>query len=84
MNLSEKLNLTLITSLHQISVAKKYCERTVALNRGCVVFDGPTKELTNVVLAKLYGSNKGDLLRNEEFDYFEEVGNLESKLALIQ
>jgi len=83
-NLSEKLNLTFVTSLHQISVAKKYCERTVALNKGCVVFDGPTKELTTLVLAKLYGSNKGDLLMHEDFDYFEEAGNLEPKLALVQ
>jgi len=82
-NLSEKLDLTFITSLHQIPVAKKYCERTIALNKGAVVFDGPTKELTTVILAKLYGSHLEDL-EIEDFSSIEEAGFPELKLTLVQ
>lgn len=60
--LSEKLDLTFVTSLHQIPVAKKYCERTIALNLGSVVFDGLTKDLNPAILANLYRSNLGDLV----------------------
>ena len=82
-NLSEKLDLTFITSLHQIPVAKKYCERTIALNKGAVVFDGPTKELTTAILAKLYGSHLEDL-EIEDFSSIEEAGFPEPKLTLVQ
>ena len=82
-NLSEKLDLTFITSLHQIPVAKKYCERTIALNKGAVVFDGPTKELTTVILAKLYGSHLEDL-EIEDFSSIKEAGFPEPKLTLVQ
>jgi phosphonate transport system ATP-binding protein len=82
-NLSEKLELTFITSLHQIPVAKKYCERTIALNKGAVVFDGPTKELTAGILANLYGSNLEDL-EFEDFSSVQEFGASEPKLALVQ
>jgi phosphonate transport system ATP-binding protein len=82
-NLSEKLDLTFITSLHQIPVAKKYCERTIALNKGVVVFDGPTKALTADILANLYGSNLDDL-DFDDFSSVQELGVSEPKLALVQ
>jgi len=81
-NLSQKLDLTFLTSLHQIPVARKYCERTIALNKGAVVFDGPTKELTAVILAELYGSNLEDLVVDEDSS-FEEAGISEPKLTLV-
>lgn len=81
-NLSQKLDLTFMTSLHQIPVARKYCERTIALNKGIVVFDGPTKDLSAVILAELYGSNLQDLERDAESSSFEESGISEPKLTL--
>jgi phosphonate transport system ATP-binding protein len=83
-NLSEKLDLTFVTSLHQIQVAKKYCERTIALNKGRVVFDGLTKDLNATMLAELYGSNIGNLVMDDDFNYFEDLSNSEPKLALVQ
>lgn len=81
--LSEKLNLTFMTSLHQIPIAKKYCERTIALNQGEVVFDGLTKDLNASILANLYGSGMGDLV----IDDFEDVclaSRSEARLTLVQ
>ena len=82
-NLSQKLNLTFMTSLHQIPVARKYCERTIALNKGVVVFDGPTKELTAAILAELYGSNLEELDMDEDFPSKKESGISEAKLTLV-
>lgn len=65
--LSEKFDLTLITSLHQIPVAKKYCERTIALNKGKVVFDGSTSLLDASALANLYGSQISDFDIEDEY-----------------
>ena len=83
-NLSENLGLTLITSLHQIPVAKKYCERTIALNKGAVVFDGQTKELTETMLAKLYGSSLEEFGLNDDFSFGKDVGIPGPKLTLVQ
>jgi len=81
--LSEKLDLTYITSLHQIPIAKKYCARTIALNHGTVVFDGPTKELSAALLSKLYESNLGDLEMDDDFSCNRGEGIEAPKLILV-
>ena len=83
-SLTEKLDLTFVTSLHQIPIAKKYCERTIALNNGSVVFDGLTQDLNASILASLYGSNLGDLVIDDGLDYLQDVSISEPKLTLVQ
>ena len=53
---------TVLVSLHQVSVAMRYCPRTVALNAGRVVFDGPSSQLTPAVLRDLYGAKAQEIL----------------------
>ena len=81
--LSEKLNLTFMTSLHQIPIAKKYCERAIALNNGSVVFDGLTKDLNASILARLYGSSLGDLVMDDFEDVFP-ASFSDPRLKLVQ
>jgi phosphonate transport system ATP-binding protein len=66
-SLSKEYGLTFITSLHQVHIAKKCCDRTIALNKGNLVLDGKTADLTKESLARLYGSQLGDIeIGNEE------------------
>jgi len=53
---------TVVVSLHQVNVAMKYCPRTVALNQGRVVYDGPSQALTPALLRELYGADADDIL----------------------
>jgi len=53
---------TVVVSLHQVNVAIKYCPRTVALHKGRVVYDGPSKALTPILLRELYGAEADDIL----------------------
>ena len=53
---------TVVVSLHQVNVAIKYCPRTVALQQGKVVYDGPSVGLTPGVLRDLYGAEADDIL----------------------
>ncbi|MES2185984.1 MAG: phosphonate ABC transporter ATP-binding protein [Pseudomonadota bacterium] len=53
---------TVIVSLHQVDVARKYCPRVIALNQGRVVFDGPSAALTPALLRELYGVQADELL----------------------
>lgn len=53
---------TVIVSLHQVDMARKYCPRVVALHQGQVVFDGPSTALTPQLLRELYGMQADELL----------------------
>lgn len=65
MELLAKMNrdhgCTVLVSLHQVEFATRYCQRTIALNRGRIVYDGPSAKLTPDLLAELYGSDARDL-----------------------
>lgn len=47
---------TVLVSLHQVDFALKYCPRTIALSRGRVVYDGPSRALSPAQLGQLYGA----------------------------
>lgn len=48
---------TILVSLHQIEFAIRYCPRTIALQQGRIVYDGPSAALTPALLHSLYGSD---------------------------
>jgi phosphonate transport system ATP-binding protein len=54
--------LTVLVSLHQVDIAMQYCQRTIAMRRGKVVYDGPSAALTPALLQKLYGDDARELL----------------------
>jgi phosphonate transport system ATP-binding protein len=53
---------TVMVSLHQVDVARRYCPRVVALRDGRVVFDGPSAALTPDLLRDLYGTEPAGLV----------------------
>lgn len=59
--MNRKRQCTVVVSLHQVEFALKYCPRTVALNRGHVVYDGPSAALTPQLLGELYGADVKEL-----------------------
>lgn len=61
-NLNRQDRTTVIVSLHQVDMALRFCPRTVALNRGRVVYDGPSSALTTAMLCDLYGAQAEEIL----------------------
>lgn len=61
-DLNSRDGATVIVSLHQVDMAVRFCPRTVALNRGRVVYDGPSSALTTAMLRDLYGAEADDIL----------------------
>jgi phosphonate transport system ATP-binding protein len=55
--------VTVLVSLHQVDAAFTYCPRTIAMNAGVIVHDGPTRELTPARLRELYGTQSDELLQ---------------------
>jgi phosphonate transport system ATP-binding protein len=61
-DLNRRHGMTLLVSLHQVSLARRYCDRVIALRDGLLVFDGPTEALTTPFLRQLYGTSADELL----------------------
>jgi phosphonate transport system ATP-binding protein len=53
--------ITVLVSLHQVDIARRYCPRVVALKAGVVVFDGPSAALTDALLREIYGGEADQL-----------------------
>lgn len=45
---------TVVITLHQVDVARRFCARAIALKEGRLYFDGPIGELTDTRLTALY------------------------------
>jgi phosphonate transport system ATP-binding protein len=73
MELNRRQGMTLVVSLHNVPLARRYCERAIALRNGVLVYDGPTSELTPQFLESLYGSAAQELLVDGTADREAEV-----------
>ena len=58
---------TIVVSLHQVDMAKRFCRRVIALHQGRVVFDGPATQLSTALLRELYGMQADEILNGSEF-----------------
>jgi phosphonate transport system ATP-binding protein len=53
-NLCAEQNRTLVMSLHDVGLARRYCDRLIGLRRGRILFDCATGAVTEAMLAALY------------------------------
>ncbi len=60
--------ITIIVSLHQVEYARRFCQRTIAMQSGRIVFDGPSVALTNERLTEIYGSASEELVLPDASD----------------
>ena len=60
--LCSEAGVPVLVSLHQIEYAWRYCRRTIAMQDGRVVFDGPSHELDNRLLERIYGTHSEELV----------------------
>lgn len=56
-SLVKSQNKTLISSMHSVELAREYFDRLIGINEGQIVFDEPTGQVTDEMLAQLYGSD---------------------------
>lgn len=64
--LNREQGMTLIVSLHHVGLARRYCERVVALRDGALVYDGLSSALTPAFLRELYGTAVDELETDDE------------------
>ncbi|MGC9525573.1 MAG: phosphonate ABC transporter ATP-binding protein [Limnospira sp.] len=61
-DLNRTHGITVIASLHQVQMVRRYFVRSVALKDGAVMFDGPTTALDDTELNRLYGTAAQELV----------------------
>jgi phosphonate transport system ATP-binding protein len=61
-HLNRSQGMTLVVSLHNVAMARRYCDRIIALRAGELVFDGSPMELDDSRLRHLYGASSEELL----------------------
>lgn len=64
--LNESRGMSVLVSLHQVHLARRYCARIVALKHGRIVYDGPSARLSDSALRDLYGSDAADLFEADD------------------
>lgn len=82
-SMNRQRGCTVVVSLHQVEFALKYCRRTVALHRGCVVYDGPSAALTPQLLGELYGADAEELFGKRLDSPAMKMSEPVSRLALV-
>ena len=54
-NLAGKRNIPVIVNIHNVELAKRFCQRMIGMTEGKVVFDGTPAQLTDENLKAIYG-----------------------------
>ena len=57
-NICLEKEITLLTSLHFLDIAKEYATRIIGLNDGRIVFNNQTQELTEKDIVNIYGETE--------------------------
>jgi phosphonate transport system ATP-binding protein len=68
--LNKEQGITIITSLHQVQVVRRYYERAIALRDGTVQFDGHIQDLNNQQLNNIYGAAAEELVLSGHAEVF--------------
>lgn len=53
--INNELNITILINIHHVDIALKYCQRVIGIKAGEIVYDGPSKNVTEEVLTQIYG-----------------------------
>lgn len=77
-DIQKKDGKTLLVTLHQVDFAMHYCERIIALKNGEVLYDGPSKKITQEMLETIYGSESLSFGELDDADFEDEASSDEA------
>ena len=53
-------NITILVNMHHVDLALKYAHRVIGINNGEIIYDGPSNEISEDLLKKIYGRELTD------------------------
>jgi phosphonate transport system ATP-binding protein len=62
LRLNKHFGITVICNLHDLDIARDYCDRLIGMAQGRVVFDGAPETLTETTARELYGLEADDAM----------------------
>jgi phosphonate transport system ATP-binding protein len=62
LRVNRDFGITVLTNLHSIDLAKRYCDRLIGMKAGRVVFDGTPRDLTDAAVRELYGLEAAEVV----------------------
>jgi phosphonate transport system ATP-binding protein len=75
--------ITVVVALHQVEYARRFCPRTIAMQAGQIVFDGPSTQLSNERLRQIYGSASEELILPDAGEVRRPVPALDGLAAAV-
>lgn len=60
LKINKNLNITVIANMHHVDMALNFADRIIGIKEGVIVYDGPSKKVTNDVLKQVYGRELSD------------------------
>lgn len=64
--INQQMGITVVANMHHVDLALKYATRIIGIKAGEIVYDGPSKDITDDKLVQIYGrSLKSDELLGE-------------------
>lgn len=58
--INKDMKITVLINIHHVDLALQYADRVIGIQAGRIVYDGPTKSVTNEVLKQIYGRELTD------------------------
>lgn len=53
--INKELGISILLNIHHVELALEYADRVLGIKAGKIVYDGPSKEVTQEVLDRIYG-----------------------------
>lgn len=53
-SINEKMNISILINIHHVELALEYANRIIGIREGKIVYDGPSKEVTEEILNVIY------------------------------
>jgi len=61
-DINQSMKITCLLNLHQVDVALNYSQRIIGITGGKILYDGPSEDLGQATIHRIYQSNRGDLI----------------------
>ena len=52
--INKEMNISVLINIHHVDLALEYCDRVIGVRAGEIVYDGPSREVTQEVLDQIY------------------------------
>lgn len=53
-NINQKEKITILINIHDVDLALEYCDRVIGINKGQIVYDGKSSDITQDILDRIY------------------------------